>query len=146
MWLNTFKLIVTLFSFSLATHVSAAEVTKSSNSGLVASMVASPNACQLPQLEELCEMTFHIIWESPETANYCLYDDDEDEPLACWSNTNRGSATLEFSGHILEEYKLYFLLNNKTKVTVTTVTVPISGTLKQKQRAQRRRRGFWRMF
>ena len=135
-----------IIAFSFGSHVIAEEVTQTNNTGLVASMVASPTACHLPQLEELCEMTFHIIWESPETADYCLYDDNEDEPLACWSNTNRGSATLEFSGHILEEYKLYFLLNNQTKVTVTTVTVPITGTIKQKQRAQRRRRGFWRMF
>jgi|GEM_PF-1806259 len=112
----------------------------------VASMVASPNACKLEPLDEICEMNFHIIWESPYQGDFCLFEDHDDEPLSCWQLSSRGSVELEFSGHILEEYKMYQLQDSTSKVTITTVTVPISGTLKQRQRAQRRRRGFWRMF
>ena len=144
------KSVMPLVLFLMATFTHAQETTVPAKlptkASLVASIVASPNACTLEPLEEVCEMTFHVIWDTPEEGNYCLFEDNEDEPLKCWIETNRGSVELEFSGHILEEYKMYLLLNSKTEITVATVTVPISGTLKQRQRAQRRRRGFWRMF
>ena len=112
----------------------------------IASKVASPNACELSPLEEFCEMTFYVIWETPSASRYCLYPDDNSPALQCWNNSNRGSIALKFSGHILEESKSYTLIDRASGKVIATVSVPISGTLKQRQRAQRRRRGFWRMF
>lgn len=146
--MDTFdKIAVKLVSLCLLLtffHANGAEISQQPKQ--VASMVASPNACTLEPLEEVCQMTFHILWETPKSGDYCLYVDSEEQPLKCWKMMARGSISVEFSGHILEEYKLYHLQNSNTAVTITTVTVPISGTIKQRQRAQRRRRGFWRMF
>ena len=112
----------------------------------IVSMVASPNACELSPLEEYCEMTFHIIWESPHISRFCLYADDDSPAIQCWNNSQRGSVELKFSGHILENSRSYLLIDRENGKTIIKVSVPISGTLKQRQRAQRRRRGFWRMF
>jgi hypothetical protein len=132
---------ICLFSFTtavvLATDMPLARL---------ASMVASPNSCQLEPLDEMCEMQFHLIWETPKLGNYCLYRQQDGTPLHCWQHTNHGNIELEFSGHILENHKTYLLFDQDTAQLMTSVVVPISGTLKQRQRAQRRRRGFWRMF
>jgi hypothetical protein len=112
----------------------------------IASIVASPNSCALEPLEEVCEMTFHLLWETPKKGNYCLYLADEfDTPIKCWKKTERASIQLTYFAHILENSKNYLLIDNSPQ-TIAVVVVPVTGTLKQRQRAQRRRRGFWRMF
>jgi len=148
---NVSKQLIILISsvlllFTTLSYAQEQETVNKASSVAIASMVASPNACELSPLEEYCEMTFHIIWESPVTSRYCLYADDDSPAIQCWNKSKRGSAELKFSGHILDESKSYILINRENGITVTTVSVPISGTLKQRQRAQRRRRGFWRMF
>ncbi len=112
----------------------------------IANMVASPNSCQLGPREEFCEMEFHLLWETPSIGNYCLFNQQDSQPIHCWQQQNHGSIALTFAGHILENNKIYLLIEQQTQQLITSVTVPISGTLKQRQRAQRRRRGFWRMF
>ena len=112
----------------------------------IASIVASPNSCALEPLEEVCEMTFHLLWETPIKGDYCLYLVDEfDTPIKCWKKTERASVQLTYFSHILESSKNYILIDNSQQ-TIAVVVVPVTGTLKQRQRAQRRRRGFWRMF
>ncbi len=112
----------------------------------IASIVASPNSCALEPLEEVCEMTFHLLWETPKKGDYCLYLADEfDTPIKCWKETERASVQLTYFAHILENSKNYLLIDNDQQ-TIAIVVVPVTGTLKQRQRAQRRRRGFWRMF
>jgi hypothetical protein len=112
----------------------------------IASMVASPNSCQLEETQEICEMTFHIIWQTPSIGNYCLHSTKSTQPLKCWYQKKRGSITLTYFSHILDSPKVYTLLDDQGDVFIASVTVPVAGSLKQRQRAQRRRRGFWRMF
>ena len=140
--LGCFSLL--LFSLLLCTPV--VQGAESEITTKIASIVASPNSCTLDPLEEVCEMTFHLLWETPNKGNYCLFlDDDEDQPISCWEDKKRGSIPLEYFAHILENNKTYLLMD-KNRQIIAVVTVPVTGTLKQRQRAQRRRRGFWRMF
>jgi len=156
---NLYKTICILL-FCLTSNLSYAQVSTEKSSAeqtatiitppvepvKIASMVASPNSCTLAPLEEYCEMTFHILWQTPEIGDYCLHDKESKKPLKCWYHAARGNMELEFSGHILENSKIYLLLDAKDKHLIASVDVPVTGTLKQRQRAQRRRRGFWRMF
>lgn len=112
----------------------------------VASMVASPNSCALEPTAEFCEMNFHILWQTPHKGNFCLHSKKGIKPLQCWYNTDHGTVALEFFAGILENDKIYTLLDAQGDHLIATVNIPITGTLKQRQRAQRRRRGFWRMF
>jgi len=112
----------------------------------VASMVASPNSCALEATDDFCKMTFHILWETPSKGDFCLHSKAGIKPLKCWYNEDHGSIELEFFAHILENSKSYSLLDAQGDNLIATVNIPITGTLKQRQRAQRRRRGFWRMF
>jgi len=112
----------------------------------VASMVASPNSCPLEATDEFCEMNFHILWETPDKGDFCLHSKTGVKPLKCWYNVDHGTIELEFFAHLLENSKNYSLLDAQGDHLIATVNVPITGTLKQRKRAQRRRRGFWRMF
>lgn len=112
----------------------------------VASMVASPNSCALEPTAEFCEMNFHILWQTPHKGDFCLHSKKGVKPLQCWYNTDHGTVALEFFSGILDADKTYTLLDAQGDHLIATVNVPITGTLKQRQRAQRRRRGFWRMF
>ncbi|NQY38127.1 MAG: DUF3019 domain-containing protein [Alteromonadaceae bacterium] len=141
-WLN---LSITLILFISSNVFAMAESHKKQNI-TVANMVASPTSCELSPLEEFCEMTFYVLWETPVSSRFCLYTDDNSPAIRCWNNSKRGSIELKFSGHILDESKSYSLIDRADGKIIATVSVPISGTLKQRQRAQRRRRGFWRMF
>lgn len=141
-WLN---LSITLILLISSNVFAMAESHKKQNI-TVANMVASPTSCELSPLEEFCEMTFYVLWETPVSSRFCLYTDDNSPAIKCWNNSKRGSIELKFSGHILDESKSYSLIDRADGKIIATVSVPISGTLKQRQRAQRRRRGFWRMF
>lgn len=136
-WLASFQINAEQFSISSV---------KAEGIPAIASLVASPNSCKLEPSQEICEMEFHIIWETPSKGDFCLFEENDYKPKKCWQDVQRGSIELPFIGHILKEYKVYRLKNSKTKRVVATLSVSIKGTLKQKQRAQRRRRGFWRMF
>jgi hypothetical protein len=112
----------------------------------IASMVASPNSCTVKVDQEICEMTFHILWQTPKKGDFCLHNKDGVKPLKCWYNVDHGTIKLNFFAHILEDNPRYILLDAQGNSLIASVDVPIIGTLQQRQRAQRRRRGFWRMF
>jgi len=147
-----FLFIVLLLNISLLS-TSYAATNKKSNNGTfiekplkIASMVASPNSCALEATNEYCEMTFHILWETPNKGDFCLHSKTGVKPLKCWYNADHGSIELEFFANILDSSKNYSLLDAQGDNLIATIAVPITGTLKQRHRAQRRRRGFWRMF
>jgi len=112
----------------------------------VASMVASPNSCTIKVDQEVCEMSFHILWQSPQKGDYCLHNKNGVKPLKCWYNVDHGTIKIDYFTHLIEEKQQYILLDAQGDRLIALVDVPIIGTLKQRQRAQRRRRGFWRMF
>ena len=142
-----FLLSISLLNYSYAaTTLKIADNAFANKPLKVASMVASPNSCALEATNEFCEMNFHILWEAPTKGDFCLHSKAGVKPLKCWYNADHGTIELEFSAHILENSKNYSLLDAQGDTLIATVSVPITGTLKQRQRAQRRRRGFWRMF
>ncbi len=140
-------LLLCLFGLLLPSHADTAVAPKKQEKIIkIASMVASPNSCKLEATEEFCEMKFHILWETPTIGDYCLHSPKSTQPLQCWYQKKRGSIKLDYFAHILEPAKVYTLLDAKGDTFIASVSVPVTGTLKQRQRAQRRRRGFWRMF
>jgi DUF3019 family protein len=141
------KIIVILLLLLFSTYNQAENIKPVNNETTkVASMVASPNSCTLKINDEVCEMTFHILWQTPELGNFCLHSKESVKPLKCWYGVDHGNIKLDFFAHILENSKHYSLLDAQGDHLIASVDVPIIGTFKQRQRAQRRRRGFWRMF
>ncbi|MBL4908556.1 MAG: DUF3019 domain-containing protein [Alteromonadaceae bacterium] len=140
------KAFYLLFLLCFCTTLFAANKTILPITAKLASMVASPNSCTVEVEQEVCEMTFHILWQTPTKGDYCLHSKEGIKPLKCWYKADHGTIKLDFFAHVLANNKHYVLLDAQGDHLIASVDVPVIGTLKQRQRAQRRRRGFWRMF
>lgn len=109
----------------------------------VANVMSSPGRCELKSGQKKCRMQLNLIWEAPSKAKYCLFVRGEDAPLKCWQDAWRGSVEIEFQS----SKKQYFELKNSHSDAVLAKTgVSVTGSYKQRKRAQRRKRGIWRMF
>lgn len=109
----------------------------------VASLVSSPGRCELKSGQKRCKMALNLIWEAPKTAHYCLMLKNQSEPIKCWQNAWRGSVEVSFNA----SEKTFFILKQWTRDEVLVQTgISVTGSYKQRKRAQRRKRGFWRMF
>lgn len=108
----------------------------------VASLVTSPNVCELADDQVLCEMNASLLWEVPKAADFCLWDTEQDSPLRCWQNAWSGTLQLRFvSGH----NRTYLLTRGQNGSVAAKATIQVMGALEQRLRA-RRRRSFWRLF
>ncbi|WP_448551566.1 DUF3019 domain-containing protein [Thalassotalea montiporae] len=109
-------------------------------------LIASPNVCELAAGTYLCSMKAALIWEMPQAGHYCLYEQEELEPLQCWQNQWSGSHVMMFESdkpitYILRSYQSANLLGD----AIAQANINVIGTLEQRIRAKRRRR-FLRIF
>ncbi|REL25780.1 DUF3019 domain-containing protein [Thalassotalea euphylliae] len=109
-------------------------------------LIASPNICELSEGTYLCEMKAALIWEMPQTGHYCLYEQDELQPLKCWPSHWSGSHVMTFQSdkpvtYVLRAYQSANLLGD----VIVQANINVIGTLEQRIRAKRRRR-FLRIF
>lgn len=109
-------------------------------------LIASPSVCELAAGTYLCSMKAALIWEMPKAGHYCLYEQEELEPLQCWQNQWSGSHVMVFESdkpvtYILRSYQSGNLLGNP----IIQANINVIGTLEQRIRAKRRRR-FLRIF
>ena len=117
----------------------------------VASMVSSPGRCELKSGGKICQMTMSLIWEAPQEASYCIWHlsqvqsqaQPQSQLIKCWDDTWQGSVRLNFKS----SQKVSFVLKAKgDDIEVAKTDVVVTASYKQRKRAQRRKRGFWRMF
>ena len=111
----------------------------------VASMVSSPGRCELKSGSKICQMTMSLIWEAPKEASYCIWhlSQPQSQLIKCWDDTWQGSVRLNFKS----SQKVSFVLKAKgDDIEVAKTDVVVTASYKQRKRAQRRKRGFWRMF
>lgn len=109
----------------------------------VANLMPSPGRCELKTGQQKCEMRLNLIWEAPSEARYCLWRKGESKPIKCWENAWRGSVEIQFNA----SKKTWFELKNSHSSDALAKTgVSVTGSYKQRKRAQRRKRGIWRMF
>lgn len=109
----------------------------------VANLVSSPGRCELKAGQKRCKMVLNLIWEAPKAAHYCLVLQNSKVPIQCWENAWRGSVKVSFDA----SEKTFYILKQWDQDGVLVQTgISVTGTYKQRKRAQRRKRGFWRMF
>jgi hypothetical protein len=109
----------------------------------VASLISSPGRCVLKTGRNVCQMKLNLMWETPIQDAYCIMQKNVLAPVKCWENAWRGKVEIDFIG----ANKTYFLLKQSSfdKVLVETA-IAVTVTYKQRKRAQRRKRNFWRIF
>ena len=138
------RLLVTLVGLGMATSVSAQQNNEVNvNRPQVASLVASPGRCVLKSGNSICQMTMSLIWEAPNVDSYCIWHEKQAHPIKCWDEVWQGSVRLKFKS----SQKTSFVLKVKgDDAQIAAANVAVTGSYKQRKRAQRRKRGFWRMF
>ena len=85
-------------------------------------LVSTPAKCVSMKQGRTCyqEVVFH--WKTDEVANYCLYQQDEEKPLKCWTQQNQGYIDYQFSEKNSLSYVLRFQ-NSEDDIISTTVEV-----------------------
>lgn len=110
---------------------------------MVANLMPSPGRCELKAGQKHCQMQLNLIWEAPTEARYCLWRKGGTAPIKCWERAWRGNVQVNFNS----AQKTWFELKNSHSDAVLAKTdVSVTGSYKQRKRAQRRKRGIWRMF
>ena len=108
----------------------------------VASLVAGPQVCVRDKGKTMCEMEAALIWEVPELGQYCLWDENSDKPIQCWTEAASGTVKLKFVGDTSRTFRLTRL---EQRAVLASTTIKVMGALEQRLRARRRNR-IWRVF
>ena len=141
--LSLLGLLCLLLGLSSVTHAWAQQ-TEDSEPALrpkVASLVPSPGICVLQDEQESCQMEMVLIWEVPQSGNFCVWEQGANQPLQCWQGSWNGTLQINFQG---EQDRTYILTRGQQETLVSS-SVRVMGALEQRIRA-RRRSGFWRVF
>ena len=108
----------------------------------VASLLASPGICELPDDAISCEMTVNFIWELPSASEVCLWDSHIETPLKCWNGMLTSTWQVTFTGGKDREF---WLKTSHSDTLLARTSIRVIGAIEQRLRA-RRRQGFWRIF
>ncbi|MFC3094667.1 DUF3019 domain-containing protein [Alteromonas sediminis] len=108
----------------------------------VASLLASPGVCEIPDDAVSCEMSVSFIWEMPQVESVCLWDSYHAKPLQCWHDAMTSTWQITFRGGQDREF---FLKSHSSDEVYARTSIKVMGAIEQRLRA-RRRQGFWRIF
>jgi len=140
---SRFGLVCLALLFLMPTLVMGAQQKSAKNGAQnVASLIASPGVCELPDDAVSCEMAVSFIWEMPKVQEVCLWDSYQNKPLQCWEGAMTSTWQITFSGGQDREF---FLKSASSNEEFARTTIRVMGAIEQRLRA-RRRQGFWRIF
>ena len=99
-----------------------------------------PKVCVLSSEETSCYDELHIAWQSEQAISLCLFQKDQEQPLACWQNATYGSHSMALNTGT----SLNFLLREIEKnQLLASQTFEVIHDAKQYRRA---RRNAWAFF
>lgn len=89
---------------------------------LSSKLTSTPAKCVSLKQGRTCYQDIAFRWKTNTVANYCLYQQDENEPIQCWSQKNQGYINYRFS----QKNSLNFFLRQKDhedNIASTTIEV-----------------------
>jgi hypothetical protein len=99
-----------------------------------------PKVCVLSSEETSCYDELNIAWQSEQALNLCLYQKNQEQPLACWQNATYGSHSMALNTGV----SLNFLLREIEKnQLLASETFEVIHDAKEFRRA---RRNAWAFF
>lgn len=110
----------------------------SENTSTQASMLLTPVRCVALHQGQVCYQNVQISWSSAQAGNYCVYIDNQQQPLRCWQGQAQGSYAYEFAS---AQSQLLQLKNTQLQV-VAQVTMEVAWVYK----SNTRRKTHWRLF
>ena len=99
-----------------------------------------PLLCVTDKREDVCKLTFLVLWEASRAGRYCLYNDFSETPLDCWV----ASAAGRFSeDRVVTDRFQYWVTGADGKQRLAEATVEIMTMDSSDRRRQRRSRHVW---
>lgn len=98
-----------------------------------------PNRCIALHQGQTCFMSVRFEWQTPETGDYCLFDDFNSSPLICWSGNGLASFRHEFES---SKNVVYEIREKQNQQLILQTLVKISWVYKSNNRSKSR----WRLF
>lgn len=85
-------------------------------------LTSTPAKCVSLKQGRTCYQKIAFRWKTDTAANYCLYQQDKDEPIKCWSQKSQGYVDYHFAQKNSLNYFLR-LNNHENSIASTTIEV-----------------------
>lgn len=102
------------------------------------SLLLTPARCVALHQGQVCYQRVQISWSSFAAGNYCVYLEEQAQPLHCWQDQTQGTFMLEFAS---DSSRLLQLKNAQQKI-VAEAGMEVAWVYK----ANTRRKTHWRLF
>lgn len=99
-----------------------------------------PLLCIVDERTPSCQMSFLVLWQSPETGYYCLYNDFGQAPLRCWTEQRSGELSDE---RTVDSEFSYWMAGDDSNSPLAVVAVEVLRMDTDDRRRKRRSRHVW---
>ncbi|PUA28558.1 MAG: hypothetical protein B0W54_19170 [Cellvibrio sp. 79] len=103
-----------------------------------ASLLLTPARCVALHQGQICYQRVQISWSSSAVGNYCVYMEEQAQPLHCWQEQTQGTLVFEFAS---DSSRLLQLKNAQQNI-VAEASMEVAWVYK----ANTRRKTHWRLF
>lgn len=99
-----------------------------------------PLLCITDSRNEVCEMSFLIVWESGKRGYYCLFNDYGEAPMRCWNEEREGRLTDDLN---VRETFSFWMAGTDAARRLAEVRVEVLRMDSDDRRRSRRTRHVW---
>lgn len=100
---------------------------------------AQPAKCIALRKGQVCYQTITLRWQTEKPGDYCLWVDNNIEPIECWSTTDRGSVRYKFAS---KKTARFHLKSDSSENPVANTEVVVAWVYKSRAAGRPR----WRLF
>lgn len=121
---------------ALAVQAEAASDTNSQNE--TAQLTIKPNKCIALHKGTNCYQTINFYWRTPQEGDFCLFVQNQEQPLHCWQGNGAVPFRYEFVGH----QGVQFTLRSKQSELLASAEFTVAWVYNSGKRDA----GGWRLF
>ena len=99
----------------------------------------TPRLCVLVADGDICRDDIELRWQSSIPHSVCMYQNLDEQPLACWKHANFGTYTMQLSA---SESLIFYLRDMSEVETLSTVEFSVI----KNNNIRRKRRSSWSFF
>ncbi len=103
-------------------------------------LTVKPVLCITDNRTPSCDMAFLVFWQSEHSGYYCLYNDFEQAPLRCWTETRSGELSDE---RTVQNDFSYWMTDDDMQSLLAVVKVEVLRMETDDRRHRRRKRHVW---
>lgn len=102
-------------------------------------LLPKPNRCVALHQGQVCYQNIVLSWHADHASEYCLYQQQAEQPLHCWQAVSSGQYLYAFASDSSVQLTL---MDTQTKAVVAETVVDVAWVYK----ANTRRQTHWRLF